>query len=144
MGFTTTRTWIQCDIWLIKSVVQKIGVKYIQAVITTLHRCITSRKKTANADSIMPKPIQKHMSNSRQTGRRIKCQVGATRKKSITRATATKEKEKLTSENNTFCTGNTQRCTLTFYSNEDAQMMAISAWFVDSDMTENVTLPTIK
>ena len=48
----------------------------------------------------------------------------------MTRATATKEKEKLTSENNTFCTGNTQ-------------MIDISAWFVDSDMTESDTLPTI-
>ncbi len=62
----------------------------------------------------------------------------------MTMATATSEKAKFTSEKSTFCTGKTQRCTLTFLSSGAAPTIDVRAWFVDSDMTAKVTLPTIK
>ena len=87
---------------------------------TTLHRCMTSRKNTVAAESKRPTPMQKNMSRIRQTGSSSRCQVGTTWNHSMTMATAISEKAKFTSENKTFCTGKTKRCTLTFLSSEDA------------------------
>ena len=51
-------------------------------------------------------------------------------------------KGKLTSENNSLWTRNDQQCILTFLSKNEAAMMDTRAWFVDSDIAENVMLPT--
>lgn len=48
----------------------------------------------------------------------------------------------MTSENNSLWTRNDQQCILTFLSKNEAAMMDTRAWFVDSDIAENVMLPT--
>ncbi len=82
--------------------VQKKGIRNIHAVITTVHRCVTSLKNTETTERIGTKPMQKHMSGNRQTSSKIKCQVGRTWNYSMTKATATSEKAKLMSENSIF------------------------------------------
>ena len=52
--------------------------------------------------------------------REVQGQVGITWNHSMTMATAISEKAKFTSENRTFCTGKTKRCTLTFLRSDDA------------------------
>ena len=54
------------------------------------------------------------------------------------------EKAKFTSANKTFCTGKMYRLTLTFLSRGAALMMLVSAALVESLMSENVTLPTMR
>lgn len=79
-----------------------MDIRNIHAVILTVHRSVTSLKNTESAESIMPKPMQKHMSRNRQTSSKIECQVGRTWNHCITKATTTSEKAKLTSENNSL------------------------------------------
>ena len=74
----------------------------------------------------------------------MKCHVGITWKNSMTMATAMSEKAKFTSANKTFCTGKIYRLTLTFFSSGAALMILVSAALVESLMSENVTLPTMR
>ena len=67
--------------------------------------------------------------------------VGATPATTMTRMTATNEKAKFTMAKRTFSTGNTQRLMRTFLRSEDAPMMEVMPWLVESLMSWNVMLP---
>ena len=88
--------------------------------------------------------MQKTMSSARHTGSQMRCQVGMMRNHSMTSATAMRENPKFTSENRTFCTGNTKRWTLTFLSSDELSMIDMRACEVESLMTVKVTLPMMR
>ena len=90
------------------------GVKYIQAVVITLYRCIRSRKLTAAADKNRLTPVEK--SRTYKRGNTAKRTVGVTRALvtiiTITRATI--EERRFTPLERTLETGNKYFGTYTF------------------------------
>ena len=88
--------------------------------------------------------MQKTMSSSSAGTIHTMCQVGMTWKKSMTMATAMSENEKLKAAEKTFCTGKTQRSTLTFLSSGAASMIERRPALVDSFMSAKVMLPTMR
>ena len=103
-----------------------------------------SRKKTASEPMSRLMPMQNTMSRASAGIIQTICQVGTTRKNSMTTATAMSEKEKLKAAEKTFCTGKTQRSTLTFLSSGAASMIERRPALVDSFMSEKVMLPTMR
>ena len=88
--------------------------------------------------------MQKTMSRASAGIIHTRCHVGAIWKNSMTMTTAMSEKAKLKAAEKTFCTGKTQRSTLTFLSSGAASMIERRPVLVASFMREKVMLPTMR
>ena len=83
-----------------------IGVAYIQAVSSTLYRCIKSRKNTASVLNSKPIPMANTKHSITTNGNRKNVSVGHTPEKIITINTATMESSRFTQANRHFSNGN--------------------------------------
>ena len=103
-----------------------------------------SRKKTASAESNIPKPLQNSSIYTRSNGKTSRLTVGAILKNTITMTTAIREIAKLTNWNSTFSIGKIIFEILIFLIRGADSRIEVMAVLVESDIRANNTLPRIR